>query len=162
MLTVGQAVSSEPIKVGYRSLDVVQASQSVLWCRYADLCEQPFAAMDFMALCDTFSAILNGFKLFLRFYTGYQQVAAKLRVLTRREVLLHMSRTRMFVAAVVHFGLSSLIVESVQVIEWCLRSVRPQHLEVLRHRLDMVSAYLVRNAASATTSSSSAYPVVSS
>ncbi|MHC8333299.1 cell division protein ZapE [Pseudomonas sp. LB3P25] len=57
-LTVGQSVSSDPIKVGYRSLNVVQASQTVLWTRYADLCEQPFAAMDFIALCDTFSAIL--------------------------------------------------------------------------------------------------------
>ncbi|MNL13330.1 Cell division protein ZapE [compost metagenome] len=58
VLTLGQAVSSEPINVGYRSLAVVQTSQTVLWCRYADLCEQPFAAMDFMALCDTFSTIL--------------------------------------------------------------------------------------------------------
>jgi cell division protein ZapE len=57
-LTTGQSVSGDPIKVGYRSLDVVQASETVLWSRYADLCEQPFAAMDFMALCDTFSAIL--------------------------------------------------------------------------------------------------------
>ena len=54
------AHAAEPIKVGFRSLDVVQASQNVLWCRYFDLCEQPFAAMDFMALCDTFSAILLG------------------------------------------------------------------------------------------------------
>ena len=37
---------------------MVQASDSVLWCRYADLCEQPFAAMDFIALCDTYRAIL--------------------------------------------------------------------------------------------------------
>ncbi|WP_350601063.1 cell division protein ZapE [Pseudomonas sp. 65/3-MNA-CIBAN-0223] len=57
-LTLGQSVSSEPIAVGHRSLPVVQASKSVLWCRYADLCEQPFAAMDFMVLCDTFKAIL--------------------------------------------------------------------------------------------------------
>ena len=57
-LTAGQSVSREPIKVGYRSLDVVQASDSVLWSRYADLCEQPLAAMDFMALCDTYKAIL--------------------------------------------------------------------------------------------------------
>ncbi|VVN93721.1 Cell division protein ZapE [Pseudomonas fluorescens] len=57
-LTVGQSLSSEPIKVGYRALDVVQSSQTVLWSRYSDLCEQPFAAMDFMALCDTFKAIL--------------------------------------------------------------------------------------------------------
>jgi len=58
MLSAGQPVSSEPIQVGYRSLEVVQASPTVLWARYADLCEQPFAAMDFMVLCDTFKAIL--------------------------------------------------------------------------------------------------------
>ncbi|MHC8314457.1 cell division protein ZapE [Pseudomonas sp. LB3P31] len=57
-LTAGQSVSSEPIEVGHRSLKVVQASQHVLWCRYPDLCEQPFAAMDFMTLCDSFKAIL--------------------------------------------------------------------------------------------------------
>ena len=57
-LSSGQSVSSAPIQVGYRSLEVVQASPTVLWARYADLCEQPFAAMDFMVLCDTFKAIL--------------------------------------------------------------------------------------------------------
>jgi cell division protein ZapE len=56
--TVGQLISREPVSVGYRSITAVQSSASVLWCRYADLCEQPFAAMDFMALCDRFSAIL--------------------------------------------------------------------------------------------------------
>ncbi|MHC8407788.1 cell division protein ZapE [Pseudomonas sp. TMB3-21] len=57
-LTVGEQVSRSPISVGHRSLAVVQASPTVLWCRYADLCEQPFAAMDFMTLCDRFKAIL--------------------------------------------------------------------------------------------------------
>ena len=57
-LTLGQSVCTAPITVGYRALTVVQASDSVLWCRYADLCEQPLAAMDFMALCDTYRAIL--------------------------------------------------------------------------------------------------------
>ncbi|WP_339501741.1 cell division protein ZapE [Pseudomonas silesiensis] len=57
-LAVGQSVSSAPIKVGYRFLEVVQSSETVLWSRYSDLCEQPFAAMDFIALCDTFKAIL--------------------------------------------------------------------------------------------------------
>ena len=57
-LTVGQSVSSEPITVGYRQVKPVQASVDVLWCRYSDLCEQPFSAMDFMTLCDTHSAIL--------------------------------------------------------------------------------------------------------
>jgi cell division protein ZapE len=57
-LTIGQSVSSEPVTVGYRQVNTVRASASVLWCRYADLCEQPFSAMDFMTLCDTHSAIL--------------------------------------------------------------------------------------------------------
>ncbi|CAI8853000.1 cell division protein ZapE [Pseudomonas sp. Irchel 3H3] len=57
-LTAGQPVSSAPVTIGYRTVAVVQASDKVLWCRYADLCEQPLAAMDFMALCDRFSAIL--------------------------------------------------------------------------------------------------------
>ncbi|VVN89595.1 cell division protein ZapE [Pseudomonas fluorescens] len=57
-LTVGQAVSSEAVSIGYRAVTVMQSSVTVLWCRYADLCEQPFAAMDFMVLCDRFSAIL--------------------------------------------------------------------------------------------------------
>jgi cell division protein ZapE len=57
-LTEGQPVSSDPVTIGYRSVIAVKASETVLWCRYAELCEQPFAAMDFMALCDRFSAIL--------------------------------------------------------------------------------------------------------
>ncbi len=57
-LTEGQSVSREPVTIGYRSVVAVQSSEIVLWCRYADLCEQPFAAMDFMALCDRFKAIL--------------------------------------------------------------------------------------------------------
>jgi cell division protein ZapE len=57
-LTAGQPASTEPVSVGHRQLNVVQASESVLWCRYADLCEQPFAAMDFIALCDRYTAIL--------------------------------------------------------------------------------------------------------
>jgi cell division protein ZapE len=59
-LTAGQAVRSGPVSVGYRSIVTVQSSDSVLWCRYADLCEQPLAAMDFMQLCDRFNAILLG------------------------------------------------------------------------------------------------------
>ncbi len=57
-LAQGQAVSSTPLTVGYRPLAVVKASPTVLWCRFAQLCEKPFAAMDFMALCDRFRAIL--------------------------------------------------------------------------------------------------------
>lgn len=57
-LTKGQASSDDSVPVGHRLLNVLRASESVLWCRYADLCEQAFAAMDFIALCDTYRAIL--------------------------------------------------------------------------------------------------------
>ena len=57
-LAAGQPVTSGVISVGHRSLVALQSSDAVLWCRYADLCEQPLAAMDFMLLCDRFKAIL--------------------------------------------------------------------------------------------------------
>ncbi|MGY2288662.1 cell division protein ZapE [Pseudomonas sp. SDO528_S397] len=59
-LSAGQTVSELPVEVGHRRLNVVQSSQTVLWCRYAQVCEQPLAAMDFMLLCDRFKAILLG------------------------------------------------------------------------------------------------------
>ncbi|WP_395607765.1 cell division protein ZapE [Pseudomonas sp. B22129] len=59
-LSEGQAVSSGPVSVGYRSIEAVHCTDTLLWCRYADLCEQPLAAMDFMLLCDRFKAILLG------------------------------------------------------------------------------------------------------
>jgi cell division protein ZapE len=60
VLAKGQAVSEGPVTVGHRSIIAVQCANAVLWCRYADLCEQPLAAMDFMLLCDRFKAILLG------------------------------------------------------------------------------------------------------
>ncbi|CRM97782.1 AFG1-like ATPase [Pseudomonas sp. 22 E 5] len=57
-LAEGQPVRSGPVAVGHRSIIAVQSSDTVLWCRYADLCEQPLAAMDFMLICDRFKAIL--------------------------------------------------------------------------------------------------------
>ncbi|HAW62229.1 MAG TPA: cell division protein ZapE [Pseudomonas sp.] len=54
------AVSTEPLALSRRQLDVVRRSESVLWCRFADLCEQPFSALDFIELCDRFTAILIG------------------------------------------------------------------------------------------------------
>jgi cell division protein ZapE len=53
-----QPVSAGAVPVGHRSINSVQHSESVLWCRYVDLCEQPLAAMDFIELCDRFSVIL--------------------------------------------------------------------------------------------------------
>ena len=57
-LAEGQMLRGGPVAVGHRSIVAVQSSDSVLWCRYADLCEQPLAAMDFMLLCDRYKAIL--------------------------------------------------------------------------------------------------------
>lgn len=54
----GGTIVTEPVLIGRRSLQVVRCSQSVIWCRFADLCEQPFSALDFIELCDRFSAIL--------------------------------------------------------------------------------------------------------
>ncbi|KQM50923.1 ATPase [Pseudomonas sp. Leaf15] len=59
-LSEGQVVSSGAVAVGFRSIKAVQSCDSVLWCRYADLCEQPLSAMDFMLLCDRYKAILLG------------------------------------------------------------------------------------------------------
>jgi cell division protein ZapE len=53
-------VSADPVLIGRRSLQTVRSSQSILWCRFADLCERPFSALDFIELCDRFSAILIG------------------------------------------------------------------------------------------------------
>lgn len=59
-LSEGQSVSYGPVTVGFRAIVAVQASDTVFWCRYCDLCEQPLAAMDFMLLCDRFDAIVLG------------------------------------------------------------------------------------------------------
>ncbi|MFT0520871.1 cell division protein ZapE [Pseudomonas faucium] len=50
--------STEPLSVGTRQVQVIRHSAEVIWCRFADLCEQPLSAMEFMALCDRFAAIL--------------------------------------------------------------------------------------------------------
>lgn len=57
-MTHGQSVSYEPIAVAHRSLSVVQASETVLWCTFHELCEQPLAAIEFMDLCGRYQAIL--------------------------------------------------------------------------------------------------------
>lgn len=57
-LSAGEPTSSESVAFGHRSVNVVLQSEKALWCRYADLCEQPLAAMDFIDLCDRFPVIL--------------------------------------------------------------------------------------------------------
>ena len=57
-LSGSERASSDPVALGGRRVTVVRSSDSVIWCRYADLCEQPLAAMDFIELCDRYSAVL--------------------------------------------------------------------------------------------------------
>ncbi|SDS70113.1 cell division protein ZapE [Pseudomonas oryzae] len=59
-LSGGQAVSTAPVALGQRSVGALRHSPAALWCRYADLCQQPLSAFDFIALCDRFPAILLG------------------------------------------------------------------------------------------------------
>ena len=53
-------LSEEPLQLGGRRLKVVRYSAAAIWLRFADLCGQPFAAADFIELCDRFPAILLG------------------------------------------------------------------------------------------------------
>ncbi|TDV71980.1 cell division protein ZapE [Pseudomonas sp. LP_7_YM] len=57
-LSSGESVSVQPVPLGRRHLPVVRCGKTVVWCRYADLCEQPLAAMDFIELCDRYTAVL--------------------------------------------------------------------------------------------------------
>ncbi len=57
-LSAGQTVQNGVLAVGNRRLETEAFADSVLWCRFSELCEKPFAAPDFIALCDRFSAIL--------------------------------------------------------------------------------------------------------
>ena len=57
-LSLGQPLSHEPVMIGSRAVAVVQRSARVIWCRFAELCEQPMSALDFIDLCDRYSAIL--------------------------------------------------------------------------------------------------------
>ncbi|WP_407316112.1 cell division protein ZapE [Pseudomonas sp. nanlin1] len=57
-LNTEQLCSTGPLAVGHRLLQVERAGQRVLWCQFAELCQRPFAAMDFMQLCDRFEVIL--------------------------------------------------------------------------------------------------------
>lgn len=57
-LSPGDSGSEQPLLCGSRQVRVVRRSEQAIWCRFSDLCEQPLAAAEFMALCDRFGAIL--------------------------------------------------------------------------------------------------------
>lgn len=57
-LSPGDPGTDQPLAMGSRQLQVLRRSQHVIWCPFANLCDQPFATGEFMALCDGFTAIL--------------------------------------------------------------------------------------------------------
>ncbi|HSC82145.1 MAG TPA: cell division protein ZapE [Pseudomonas sp.] len=59
-LSAGQGTDSQPISLGHRPIRVQRRATTVVWLHYADLCEQPLAALDFIDLCDQYSTILLG------------------------------------------------------------------------------------------------------
>jgi len=57
-LSEGQESVATPIVLGHRDIVVRARSDSVVWCGYTELCEQPLAALDFIELVDRFEHIL--------------------------------------------------------------------------------------------------------
>ncbi|MDY7114855.1 cell division protein ZapE [Halomonas sp. SSL-5] len=57
-LSEGQERAATPFELGHRDIVVRARSESVVWCGYAALCEQPLAALDFIELVDRFEHIL--------------------------------------------------------------------------------------------------------
>lgn len=57
-LTQGNTVSRGPLAIGTRMIQGVAFSDTVAWCHYADLCEAPLSAIDFIGLCDRFNVVL--------------------------------------------------------------------------------------------------------
>lgn len=59
-LSAGLPVSQAAISINNRRLTLQAQSEAALWLHFDQLCEQPFSALDFIALCDRFPAILLG------------------------------------------------------------------------------------------------------
>ena len=57
-LSAGQSVAQGELALGTRMLMTQAYTDTVLWCEYAQLCEQPFAAQDFMLLCERFQVLI--------------------------------------------------------------------------------------------------------
>lgn len=57
-LSVGEQVGHGALSIGTRQLMTQAYSDSVLYCEFSALCEQPFAALDYILLCDRFKLLL--------------------------------------------------------------------------------------------------------
>lgn len=82
-LSAGQNIAHGSLQLGERSLITQAYSDKVVWCDYAELCDKPFAALDFIALCDRFQIVLLSSVPAL----GGQQQAAKIARGTEDAVL---------------------------------------------------------------------------
>jgi len=57
-LSSSDAGTDQPLSIGSRQVRVIRRSEQAIWCHFSELCEQPLSALEFMALCDRFPAIL--------------------------------------------------------------------------------------------------------
>lgn len=57
-LSAGETIQQGALLLGSRTLMTHAYSDTVLHCEFASLCEQPFAVLDFMRLCDRFKVLL--------------------------------------------------------------------------------------------------------
>lgn len=82
-LSAGQAVQQGKLSLAGRTLAAQAYSDNVLWCDFAAICDQPFAASDFIVLCDRFELLLLSAVPVL----GGEQQAAKIARGTEDAVL---------------------------------------------------------------------------
>ncbi len=57
-LSAGETQQTGVVKLGLRPLMTQAYSDTVLYCEFSALCDQPFAALDFIRLCDRFKVLL--------------------------------------------------------------------------------------------------------
>lgn len=57
-LSAGQSPQPETITLNNRQLRLKGRAENVIWCDYAEICERPLSAQDYIALCDQTQNIL--------------------------------------------------------------------------------------------------------
>lgn len=57
-LTVGQTVRSQPLDINDRAVEVMARTDDVLWARFADLCEKPRSAHDYIEIAREYHTVL--------------------------------------------------------------------------------------------------------
>ena len=101
--------NAAPFALGHLQLPVVARSDSAIWFRFADLCGQALAAIDFITLCDQFAAIflsevpnLSGQQLPGRIARGTEDGAEKVLAGDRElpALSVHDDSVRRFIALV--------------------------------------------------------------